>query len=232
MELLVKRVSGNGLPMKSGHLATETILAAANNVNQKLRDAVNGDLGVNLDLYEIIDLRMLSGMIGEMFTSEVTTIEERVIKNPNIDGYPDLCDVSHKDQSEKIKQFSIDKFLDYEHGGFEVKNTFGVKKSKKHLAARESRINAIQKRLVWKAHHRETNHLIALQSDYVKKIPQIVACFYSDQLCKDDWTEKQQPKSGSTMTSFSQTTKSAYDKLKSGIIFCAKEGNYEDFIRN
>lgn len=230
MELAITEAYKDGLLMRNGTLSTETIVSAVKNVNRKLKNAVGNGLGVNLDLYEIIDLRMLSGMIGEMFTAEVCQLNNDLLKNPNIDGYPDLCDVSSAGQKQKVESFSLDKFLAYEHGGFEVKNTFGVKKSKTHIVPRGCRINSIQKRLVWKAHHRETNNLIALHSDYVDRVPQIVACFYSDQLTEDDWSVKQQPKKGSTMTSFCQTTPSAFNKLKAGMIIHAEGMQYEEFI--
>ena len=94
-----------------------------------LAGAVASKGKVKLDLYEIIDLRMLSGLMGEMFSTEVSKLENRLIKNPNIDGYPDLCDVSKPGKKTAINSYSISSFLAYDDGGFEVKNTFGVKKS-------------------------------------------------------------------------------------------------------
>jgi hypothetical protein len=215
----------------SGKVNVSLLAEAANNVNLRLRNAVASTGKVRLDLYEIIDLRMLSGLIGEMFSTEVSKLDNRVIKNPNIDGYPDLCDISKDGKATAIQKYALSEFLAYDDGGFEVKNTFGVKKSKTHIAQCESRIIKIQKKLVWKAHHRETNHLIAIHSDYVNKVPQIIAAFYSDQLDESDWTIKQQPKEGSTMTSFCQTTPSAFLKLKNGLKFYMDGIGYEQFLR-
>ena len=61
--------------------------------------------------------------------------------------------------------------------------------------------------------------MVGLQSDYIDGIPQIVAGYFASDLTVDDWTEKQQPKQGSTMTSFCQTRPSAFSKLCAGIVF-------------
>jgi len=222
--------SQTSLPLQSGSISIDVFVKAATNVNERLRAATATTGKVKLDLYEIIDLRMLSGLMGEMFSAEVCRLDDRLMKNPNIDGYPDLCDVSMPGQRERVAKLSLEKFLAYEHGGFEVKNTFGVKKSNTHILARASRIQRIQKKLVWKAHHRETNNLFAIHSDYVDSIPQVVAGFYSDNLTEDDWTVKQQPKDGSTMTSFCQTTPSAFEKLKAGLKFYMQGIGHEQFI--
>ena len=222
--------SQTSLPLQSGSISIGVFVKAATNVNERLRAATASTGKVKLDLYEIIDLRMLSGLMGEMFSAEVCRLDSRLMKNPNIDGYPDLCDVSMLGQRESVPKLSLEKFLAYEHGCFEVKNTFGVKKSNTHIVARASRIQRIQKKLIWKAHHRETNNLFAIHSDYVNGIPQVVAGFYSDSLTEDDWTVKQQPKDGSTMTSFCQTTTSAFEKLKAGLKFYMQGIGHEQFI--
>lgn len=219
------------LEMKAGELEKNVVVSAAKNVNQKLKGATKSNLIKNLDVYEIIDLRMLSGMIGEMLSTEICNLDGRLIKNPNIDGYPDLCDISLPRIKRESLTYNLDEYLSYKYGGFEVKNTFGVKKPGVHIQNRKMRLPYIQRKLVWKAHHRETNHLIALHSDYIDGIPQIVAGYYSGDLSEKDWTIKQQPKEGSTMTSFCQTTTSAFSKLKSGIIFYMKGINYEEFIK-
>ncbi len=230
MDQKIFKFRRNKISLINGDIEVELLMQAATNVNRKLTAALNGINGVDLDLYEIIDLRMLSGLMGEMFTNEISKLDCRLIKNPNIDGYPDLCDISRNGQAEAVKYFSLNDFIAYCDGGLEVKNTFGLKKANTHIIARESRISNIQNKLVWKAHHRQTNNLLAIHSDYVKRIPQIIAVFYSDQLTTDDWTVKQQPKVGSTMTSFCQTTPNAFLKLKQGLQFYMDDIQYEQFI--
>ncbi len=231
MSSKLRIVSAEDLQLCNGKVSISLLAEAASNVNMRLRAAVASTGKIRLDLYEIIDLRMLSGLMGEMFSTEVSKNENRLIKNPNIDGYPDLCDVSKPGKKSAVNSYSINSFLAYDDGGFEVKNTFGVKKSNTHIAQGECRLTKIQKKLVWKAHHRETNNLIAIHSDYVNKVPQIIAAFYTDMLEESDWTVKQQPKEGSTMTSFCQTTPSAFLKLKNGLMFFMEGIGHEQFLR-
>lgn len=227
----IRVIPHGDLSLRAGSISTSLLAEAANKVNLRLRSALISSGSVHLDLYEIIDLRMLSGLIGEMFSVELSRLDGRLLKNPNIDGYPDLCDVSGPGKQEIITSYSLDRFIEYDDGGFEVKNTFGVKKANTYIEPRKSRLHNIQKKLVWKAHHRKTNHLIAVHSDYIEKIPQIIAGFYTDSLTESDWTVKQQPKTGSTMTSFCQTTPSAFEKLKSGLIFHLEGIDYANYIR-
>ena len=129
-----------------------------------------------------------------------------------------------------IKNYPFNYFKAYPHGGIEVKNTFGVKKPKTDLKPRDSRLGKIQKKLVWKAHHQYTNNLLALHSDYISNIPQVIGIYYANNLTISDWTITQKPKEGSTMTSFCQTETSGFIKIKQGLI-CFKEGiGYEHFI--
>ena len=232
MSTRIRVVPHGALTLRSGTIATDLLAEAAIRVNSRLSSILSSTGTVRLDLYEIIDLRMLSGLIGEMFSVELSRLDGRLLKNPNIDGYPDLCDISKPGKQEMVNSYSMDQFIAYDDGGFEVKNTFGMKKQNKYIAPRKTRLHDIQRKLVWKAHHRKTNHLIAIHSDYIDKIPQIIAGFYSDNLTETDWTEKQQPKEGSTMTSFCQTTQSAFEKLKSGLIFQIEGIDYANFIRN
>ncbi len=52
----------------------------------------------------------------------------------------------------------------------------------------------------WKAHHRTTNHLLAILWDFIDKNPTIVACFYQDNLTVDDWGRIVKPKDGGGRT--------------------------------
>lgn len=39
----------------------------------------------------------------------------------------------------------------------------------------------------WKAHHRETNHLLGLFWDFIDKVPTVLALFYRNDLTQQDW---------------------------------------------
>jgi hypothetical protein len=226
----MKVVSSRGLSLRRGVIECHALAQAVNQVNHRLwAAACLGSTGA-IDLYQIIDLRMLSGLMGEMVQAELCKSEKRIIKNPNIDGYPDLCDISLDEDSEFAKGADLSAFLNFRGGGLEVKNTFGVKKQGTAVAPRDQRIGKIARRLVWKAHHRQTDRLIALHSDYAERIPQIIAGYYSDCLEPGDWTAKQNPREGSTMTSFCQTTHSAFEKLRNGLMFYAQEVEYDKYL--
>jgi len=218
------------IELSNAFVSCKTLVEVIEVVNDNLSQVSRRLGNASLELYDIIDFRMLSGLIGEMFINELSTQTGFLRKNPNIDGYPDLLDVSGGGVSEAIKKFPPNKFLKFKYGGLEVKNTFGVKKSKANISYRESRLSMINSQLVWKAHHRETNNLIALQSDYVNRIPQLISIFYSAELTENDWTIKQQPAAGSTMTSFCQTKPTAYNKLKQGLKVYRKNIGLERFL--
>lgn len=212
----LRTVSSTPIPLGQGSLAPSTLTEAANEVNERLLRSQQAVRDV-LDLFDIIDLRMLSGLVGELFSSAVAGADNRLLKNPNIDGYPDLCDVSTGDTA-----YSTADFIAFPGGGLEVKNTFGLKRTGVDIGPRQTRSGLIQRKLVWKAHHRSTNRLVALRSDYISGVPQIVAGYFSSDLIPADWTEKQQPREGSTMTSFCQTRASAFEKLQAGLLFVHK----------
>ncbi len=216
----LRTVSKTPIPLINGSLLPSTLTAAAVEVNSRLVGSQQAVRDV-LDLYDIIDLRMLSGLIGELFSTAASHADHRLSKNPNIDGYPDLCDMSGRRRT-----YSMSDYIAFPDGGLEVKNTFGVKRAGGDIGPRQTRAGLIQRQLVWKAHHRTTNNLVALRSDYIAGVPQIVAGYFSSDLVPDDWTEKQQPKEGSTMTSFCQTRPSAFEKLRKGPLFVHPE--YED----
>jgi len=185
-----------------------------------------------LDVFEIIDFRMISGLIGELFAVEVAKAVPWLKKNPNIDGYPDLLNLSTPDARKEFENGlngRIDLFIDFKYGGYEVKNTFGTKKAGSDLQYGSSRIGKINKKLDWKAHHQKTNNLIGLHSDFDNGKPQIFALSFSSRLGMCDWKEKQQPKEGSTMTSFSVIESSGWSKMRDGIRICSSYKPFLDF---
>lgn len=202
-------------------------------VNRKFVSLGESTEEIAFNVFEVIDFRMLSGLIGEALVSDLSHSIEQLLGNPNMDGYPDLLDVSKKaylDDFTNWKETDNSQFIKYPYGGIEIKNTFGTKKSGSTLLSGDTRIDRINKKLDWKAHHRTTNNLLAAFSDFVDGKPQIVAVMYSDELTEDDWAEKQNPKEGSTMTSFSVIKSSGWLKLKNGIRICNDDPKYRSFF--
>jgi hypothetical protein len=214
-------------------LDTAFISQAVGRVNDKFHFLKLKTKEMALNVFEIIDFRMISGLVGEVLVSDISNHNVGLVKNPNIDGYPDLLNASRPEYRRDIERWRADNmnaFVKYQHGGIEVKNTFGTKRAKTHLAQGETRLGKINEKLEWKAHHRYTNNLLALLSDFVDGCPQIVAVMFSDKLCESDWAEKQNPRENSAMTSFSVTERSGWEKLRSGLKLCRNDPRYLSFF--
>ena len=219
----------NNTPIKLSHLSItiEDIIVAINSTNQKLHSIADHTKELSLNIFEILDLRTLSGAVGETFVGEMARAIPTLKKNPSIDGYPDLVQCATPEMITYFNTYANHDSKDsFKYGGIEVKNTFGYKKAGIDLFDGEQRIGRINKRLEWKAHHQKTNHLLGLYSDYIDGYPTIVAAFYSDQLIPADWSVRQEPKGDSAMTSFSTLLIPGYQKMLSGIICCLDDIRY------
>lgn len=214
-------------------VSIDEVYAAVTETNAKLRSLERRTEEMAFNIFEAIDFRMLSGLVGETLVTELAKGTETLEKNPNIDGYPDLVNISklaYKTNFEEWRQANLEEFINFSHGGIEIKNTFGTKLSNVTLRPGDTRIKNISKKPAWKAHHRYTNHLLALLSDFIEGCPQIVAAMYSDELVENDWSEKQDPKKGSTMTSFSVIQSSGWEKLKRRVLICNEDLPYKSYF--
>ncbi len=212
-------------------VSVEGIRAAIELTNRKLRSISDSTRKLSLDIFNVLDLRTLSGAVGETFVGEMASVCPSLRKNPSIDGYPDLVQYATPEMRDYFDYYaSQDSKEPFKYGGIEVKDTFGYKKPGIDLFNGEQRIGRIKDRLEWKAHHQKTNHLLGLYSDYIDGYPTIVAAFYSDQLVPSDWTVRAEPKEDSAMTSFSTLQKSGFEKMKAGIRLCLEDQRYLRFF--
>ena len=214
-------------------IETEEVLEAIDMVNSKLDELGNQTEALALNIFKVIDFRMLSGMVGEMLVDQLSKANPDLEKNPNIDGYPDLVNVStskYLEDFQEWKNSDLSKFIKYPYGGLEIKNTFGTKKSGTSLLNSERRISKVNRKPDWKAHHGYTNNLLALFSDFDKGIPKIVSALYADDLNEDDWTIKQNPAQDSTMTSFCVIKRSGWDKIRKNVLICETDVDYENYF--
>ncbi|WP_061466394.1 hypothetical protein [Peribacillus simplex] len=204
------------------------LLEAVENTNKIFEKITTQTRLMDLNIFEILDFRNFSGVIGETFASELSKVNAKLIKNRNPDGYPDLIQVSTLEMEDYHKTITAKELIKYKYGGVEIKNTFGTKEG--YLLMGHQRIKKINRKLDWKAHHQQTNNLIGLLSDYINDMPQIVALCYSDELNTDDWGKVQKPKPGSTMTSFSTIGRSGCNKMYEGIRICIDNPSYLEFF--
>lgn len=210
-------------------VTADELLAAIHKANGHLASLVNATKSMSLNILDVMDFRVLSGLVGEIFAKELASISPYLVQNKSIDGYPDLLQNATSAMAAYIVTCPTASFLDYKFGGIEVKNTFGQKRPGARLSMGVQRIDHIDKRLQWKAHHRKTNNLVALLSDFIDRIPIVVALWYSDQLTEDDWADVQRPEEGSGMTSFSTLKPQGFAKLRLGLKWCYDDDRYLKF---
>ena len=115
-------------------LSTEEILSAINFANDALR-SLNEQFDINI--FETLGMRNLSGLVGEYFARSVQRISQgRLQSNLHQDGYPDLLLTDTPIKKKYFdslytvkagKKYPKDKesFSPYKYGGLEVKATCG-----------------------------------------------------------------------------------------------------------
>lgn len=203
-------VSIKGTPI----LSTQNVVDAMNYANMALKELSDTTMRFDINIFETLGMRNLSGMIGEYFAHSIMKVSNgNLVSNLHQDGYPDLLLVDTPQKKEYFdslyterggKRYPVDKehFSPFKYGGIEVKATCGstppASTAPKPLIG-EQRVGLITS-FDWKAHHRETNHLLALLWDFIDGVPTCVATFYQDNLEEDDWGKIVQPKEGGGRT--------------------------------
>ena len=192
-------------------------------------------------------MRNLSGMVGEYFAKSVQKFSEgNLHSNLHQDGYPDLLLIDTEDKKQYFNTLFFEKdkkiypkdkslFSPYKYGGIEIKATCGSTPSASHVAKPaigDQRIHLVNK-FDWKAHHRETNNLLAVFWDFIDEVPTIVACFYRNDLIEDDWGKIVQPKEGAgRTTSVSIMNSNGVKKMCNGWIAFINDDEYIDVFNN
>lgn len=134
-------------------------------------------------LFQSIDLKSLSGMVGALFASNLAK-EVGAIVNPIEKGHPDILPKSAATATEQ-------QLRNYPQG-LEIKCTVGNVAKGSNLLPGESRINVLAG-ITWQAHHREVTGFLGLVIDFAgterdgKRFPMITAAFHSNELVVDDW---------------------------------------------
>ena len=195
-------------------LTPQEIAEAMNFANCAIRELSETTMRFDINIFETLGMRNLSGMIGEYFARSVQKIADGILEsNLHQDGYPDLLLVNTPQKKaffDKLytinngRRYPIDKehFSPFKYGGIEVKATCGstppASKVPKPLIG-EQRVPLINS-FDWKAHHRNTNHLLGVLWDFIDGLPTYVAAFYQDNLVIDDWGDIVQPREGGGRT--------------------------------
>lgn len=186
-------------------IPVNTILDIVNKANDGFIQLYNITKQFDINIYETLGTRNLSGFVGEHFAKcFMLCSNNKLISNPHIDGFPDLLlndtiekqrfflDNVETDENGKIHPINKEVFSPYKFGGIEVKATCGGAKNGIKLLVGEQRFPNITT-LGWKAHHSNVNHLLGVLWDFINQIPTIIACFYQDNLSPNDWREPYRP---------------------------------------
>ncbi len=190
------------------------------------------------DLFELLGLRNLSALMGEIFAKQVLLAHrDKFLKNQNQDGYPDLCALTPESRTYLKKltdsrgKINTDKryWSPYPYGGVEVKATCGntpVASIKPKPAIGMSRIETGLVSAEWKAHHRETKSLLGVYWDFVETLPTFLAAFYRNDLTVDDWGNMVVPREDSHATSVSVMKRSGVKRMGEGWMVLPKDDFY------
>lgn len=237
---LIYRSTGNSLEMPRGsRLPISVIESALEKTNAVFRDLTK----VAPYVYELLGMRNLSAFVGAAFARELQDASKGLLMlNPHQDGYPDLLllDEMGKKEFDKVKSriHAKEPFSPFPTGGIEIKATVGDVPSEKQLAAKglgkpqigDTRVHLISG-ISWKAHHRETNNLLAIIWDFKDSIPAIMVVSYSSNLDEADWGKIVQPKEGGgRTTSVSIMSKGGVAKLLNNALLVVDDSRYISLV--
>lgn len=228
-------------------LTTQEVVDAINYANNALLKLNEVTQEFDINIFETLGMRNLSGMVGEYFARSIMRLSNgKLQSNLHQDGYPDLLLTDTQEKKdyfktlytiENGKKYPISKeaFSPYKYGGIEIKATCGstppANLVPKPLVG-EQRV-ALVNSFDWKAHHRTTNHLLAILWDFINGNPTIVACFFQDNLEIEDWGRIVQPhEGGGRTTSVSIMQRSGIKKMCAGWVAVLDDPQYIELLSN
>lgn len=181
-------------------ITNENLLNAIYFCNNAIRILDEQTRQFDINIFEVLGMRNLSGMVGEYFAKSVERFSEgNLHSNLHQDGYPDLLRTNtiqrlsyYRSLFTEVegKKYPKDKtlFSPFKYNGIEVKATCGctppASVMPKPLIGEQHISKVIS--FDWKAHHRETNNLLSIFWDFIDEVPTVVACFYRNDLTIDD----------------------------------------------
>lgn len=198
---------------------------------------------LDINIFEALGMRNLSGLVGEYFAKSVQKHSNgKLASNLHQDGYPDLLLVDspikkayyeslYTKKDGRLYPSCKDVFSPFKYGGIEVKATCGstppASKISKPLIG-EQRISLLNS-FDWKAHHRQTNNLLGILWDFINEVPAIVGCFYCGNLSLNHWGSIVKPKDGGgRTTSVSIMTSEGVKEMCSGWIAVIDRDEYKN----
>lgn len=214
-------------------VSNSDIVQALHFCNDALKTLDEQTRKFDINIFEALGMRNLSGIVGEYFAKSIQRFSKGGLQsNLHQDGYPDLLlvntpelkayfDTLYTVKNGRLYPHDKSLFSPYKYGGVEVKATCGstpsaAKRAKPLIG--EKRIDLVSS-FDWKAHHRETNNLLAIFWDFLDGVPTIVACFYRNDLTIHDWGNIVHPtEGGGRTTSVSIMNANGISKMCAGWI--------------
>ena len=153
-------------------------------------------------LLDIMDQKVISGLVGEIFRAELAAECSYLFSNPRDDGHPDLCVISERTTNFLLQngitppdfRTNLSKEIWTPYGG-ESNRLPGVEIKATIIGGPVEDVRGPRylnaKRPSWSAHHQQTPVLLGLVWDYVERLPSIVGAFFANSL--DTTTGKDNP---------------------------------------
>ena len=99
-------INNTPISLSDSSVTMDQVLNAIKSTNKKLKSIADSTRKMSLDIFKILDLRTLSGTVGETFVGEMSNICPSLRKNPSIDGYPDLVQCSTEEMIRYYDNYS------------------------------------------------------------------------------------------------------------------------------
>lgn len=197
----------------------------------------------DVNISTILGMRNLSAFVGEVFAASlISNSNGKFKKNPHQDGYPDLLLMDsvglrkYEELGGRLRE--KEPFSPFAGGGVEIKATVGsvptpqffAKKGMEKPDIGDQRI-AYLKSYDWKAHHRDTNNLLAIVWDFIDGKPAICGVFYQSRLKTEHWGKIIAPKDGGgRTTSVSIMTRDGVALMYNNWVAVIDDPRYIDFF--
>lgn len=197
---------------------------------------------LRVSVAELLQLRNLSGLVGAVVVSELERLSDgKLMSNPHQDGYPDLLAqtpdalVYQERLHAEGRSSAKEAWTNPGFGGVEVKATMGNVPPASEIpkpGIGDERGPTIRS-FDWKAHHRETNNLLAIAWDFIDGIPTMSAAFYRNDLVEDDWGRTVTPRAGGgRTTSVSVMKQSGVGKMAAGWLIRSLDDGMRNGLRS
>lgn len=146
------------------------------------------------------------GAVGECLgAAYCKLLGDKVVKNPHESGSPDFFPLIEATES-FLKQPTDTSYLG---GGFDAKSSKVTNWGFMEMEA--------------SSHHRNTSTVLVCGWNYVKRVPTIVACFFTNTLNQEDWKIQSLPKNDeSKPTSSARLLQTGKSKIRKGWLFLHK----------